>query len=250
MEVREGEATAWRWRVDAEAVAVMVVGRRISLLAGCELGRILGVVVPLDWISPAVEETLLVKEEMAQPAQEAASLGWGVLMRGAVAFEESTAVGGGRTVSAIVEACLRIRWRKRSMVLLAWSRMSLSLSIRQGQIAGRIRFAESSSLKVSAVAPSASNAAFRAWTKGSRRERVKAAINTFDLLPTPRFLEIFPKQIVVFVRIPGCSSLEVLARYFNSSPLTVRSDNFPIMVKTALTVCSRTTGATSVNPVT
>jgi len=115
---------------------------------------------------------------------------------------------------------------------------------------GSIRFAQSSSLKASFVAPSASSAAFRAWTNGSRSERVKAAIKTFDLLPTPKFFDILPKHIVVFVRIPGCSSLDVLARYFKSSPLMVRSDSFPIMVKTALTVCSRTTGATSVNPVT
>lgn len=65
-----------------------------------------------------------------------------------------------------------------------------------------------------------------------------------------RFLAILPKQMVVFVRIPGCSSLAVFARYLTSSPLIVRSDNLPITAKTALTVCSRTTGARSVNPVT
>jgi hypothetical protein len=79
---------------------------------------------------------------------------------------------------------------------------------------------------------------------------VKAAIKTLDLVLTPRFLEIFPKQIVVLVRIPGCSSLDVFARYFKSSPLMVLSDNFPMMIRTALTVCSRTTGAISVKPVT
>lgn len=79
---------------------------------------------------------------------------------------------------------------------------------------------------------------------------MKAAIKTFDLLPTPRFFAILPRQIVVFVRIPGCSSLDVLARYFKSSPLIVLSESFPMMVRTALTVCSRTTGATSVKPVT
>lgn len=75
-------------------------------------------------------------------------------------------------------------------------------------------------------------------------------MRTLDLVLTPRFFEILPRQIVVFVRIPGCSSFEVLARYFKSSPLIVRSDSFPMIVRTALTVCSRTTGATSVNPVT
>lgn len=79
---------------------------------------------------------------------------------------------------------------------------------------------------------------------------MKAAIKTLDLVLTPRFFEILPKQIVVFVRMPGCSSFEVLARYLRSSPLIVLSDNFPMIVKTALTVCSRTTGATSVKPVT
>lgn len=79
---------------------------------------------------------------------------------------------------------------------------------------------------------------------------MKAAIKTLDLVLTPRFLEIFPRHIVVFVRIPGCSSFEVFARYFKSSPLIVLSDSFPMIVRTALTVCSRTTGATSVKPVT
>ena len=66
----------------------------------------------------------------------------------------------------------------------------------------------------------------------------------------PRFRAIFPKHMVVFVLMPGCSSFAVLARYFNSSPLIVRSANFVMMVKTAFTVCSRTTGARSVKPVT
>jgi hypothetical protein len=85
---------------------------------------------------------------------------------------------------------------------------------------------------------------------GSRRDRVNAAIKTLDFVLMPKCLDIFPRQMVVLVRMPGCSSFEVLARYFRSSPLIVRSDNFPMMVKMALTVCSRTTGAASVNPVT
>lgn len=136
------------------------------------------------------------------------------------------------------------------MVLLAWSRMSFSLSIKEGHKEGSIRFAMSSSLNASDVTARAMRAAFLACTKGSRRERVKAAIKTFDLVLLLRFLDIFPRQIVVFVRIPGCSSFEVLARYFKSSPLMVRSESFPMIVRTALTVCSRTTGATSVKPVT
>jgi len=137
-----------------------------------------------------------------------------------------------------------------SIVLLDWSRISFSLSIREGHKDGSIRLAMSSSLNESDVTAKAMRAAFLAWTKGSRRDRVNAAIKTLDLVPVLRFFEIFPKQIVVFVRIPGCSSFEVLARYFNSSPLMVLSDNFPMIVSTDLTVCSLTTGAISVKPVT
>lgn len=64
----------------------------------------------------------------------------------------------------------------------------------------------------------------------------------------PKFLAILPKQIVVFVRMPGCSSFAVRARNFSKSPLIVRSDSFPMTANTALTVCSRTAGAISVNP--
>lgn len=136
------------------------------------------------------------------------------------------------------------------MVLLAWSRITFSLSMREGHKDGSIRLATSSSLNASDVTAKAIRAAFLAWTKGSRRDRVKAAIRTFDLVLVLRFLDIFPKQIVVLVRIPGCSSFEVLARYFKSSPLMVLSESFPMIVRTAFTVCSRTTGATSVKPVT
>ena len=66
----------------------------------------------------------------------------------------------------------------------------------------------------------------------------------------PRLRAIFPRQMVVLVRIPGCSSLEVFASCFSKSPLIVRSESLVIIVKTALTVCSRTRGATSVKPVT
>lgn len=66
----------------------------------------------------------------------------------------------------------------------------------------------------------------------------------------PRLRAILPRQIVVLVRIPGCSSFEVFARCFSNSPLMVRSESLVIIVKTALTVCSRTKGATSVKPVT
>ena len=65
----------------------------------------------------------------------------------------------------------------------------------------------------------------------------------------PKLRAIFPKQMVVFVRMPGCSSLDVLARCLSSSPLITRSDSLVTTVKTALTVCSRSIGATSVKPV-
>lgn len=54
-----------------------------------------------------------------------------------------------------------------------------SLSRREGQRAGRILPAQSSSENISGVAASAKSAALRAWTNGSRRERVKAATRTF-----------------------------------------------------------------------
>lgn len=65
----------------------------------------------------------------------------------------------------------------------------------------------------------------------------------------PKLRAILPRQIVVFVRIPGCSSLDVFARHFSSSPLMIRSDNLVTIVRTALTVCSRSSGAMSVKPV-
>ena len=51
---------------------------------------------------------------------------------------------------------------------------------------GSSRFAQSSSVKQSAVASNAINAAIRAWTNGSRNDRRKAAVSTFSLVcPTP-----------------------------------------------------------------
>src|SRR5579859_6252772 len=41
-----------------------------------------------------------------------------------------------------------------------------------------------------------------------------------------RCFAIFPRQIVVFVRIPGCSSVCVFARYLSRSPLIFLSFNF------------------------
>ena len=57
-----------------------------------------------------------------------------------------------------------------------------SLSINEGHRAGKILVAQSSSLKRSEVAASASRAAFRAWTNGSRKDRPNAATSTFCLV--------------------------------------------------------------------
>ena len=95
---------------------------------------------------------------------------------------------------------------------------------------------------------------------------MKAAIRTFvrdlsqkvsylsysgdpKLTDTPKFLAILPRQIVVLVRIPGCSSLAVFARHLNNSPLMTLSLSLGTSVRTALTVCSLTTGAASEKPV-
>lgn len=125
-----------------------------------------------------------------------------------------------------------------------------SLSTSEGHKHGKSFEAQSSSLNRSAVAARAKSAAFRAWTNGSLMDLVNAAVRTFDRVPGAKFLAILPKHMVVFVRIPGCSSLAVFARYLSSSPLMTRSDSFAMIVKTDLTVCSRTSGAWSVNPVT
>ena len=60
--------------------------------------------------------------------------------------------------------------------------MSFSLSTREGHMIGRSLDAQSSSLNKSTVAANARSAAFRACTKGSRRERPKAAARTFARL--------------------------------------------------------------------
>ena len=54
-----------------------------------------------------------------------------------------------------------------------------SLSTSEGHRDGRILVAQSSSLYRSEVAASARSAAFRAWTNGSLKERVNAAVRTF-----------------------------------------------------------------------
>ena len=83
-EVMGGEATACR--CNAEAEDVFGGGRRTSFVAGAEVGRVVGAEDPFvaACISPAAEEILLVKEDIAQPAHPLPSLGCGVLMRGVV----------------------------------------------------------------------------------------------------------------------------------------------------------------------
>ena len=104
-----GVATASRCKADAEAVPG--AGLRTSLVKGVGLGRVVGAAAPFafGWISPTAAETLFVKDEMAHPVQEAASLGCGVLIRGVFELDVSAAVGGGNTESGIVEANFRTR---------------------------------------------------------------------------------------------------------------------------------------------
>lgn len=107
-EVAGGDATACLWRADADAVP----GARLGSDVGAEAGRE-GLATPFafagdDEISPAADETLLVNEEIAQPAHEAASLGCGVLIRG-VGVADVSVVGGGRTESGMVAANFRMR---------------------------------------------------------------------------------------------------------------------------------------------
>src|SRR5690606_8142532 len=97
-----GDATACRWSVDAEA--------RPPLFGTVGLGEVagLGVVVPFAWISPAAVDSLLVKDDIAQPAhdEEAGSLACGVPIRGA--GELSDAFVGGRALSGMASPALRI----------------------------------------------------------------------------------------------------------------------------------------------
>lgn len=216
---------------DLESGGVFTVGVAAPFGEGC--------------ISPLAPASLFVKDEIAHPAHEASFCGVPIL--GAPVGATS---GGGRTLSGNVCPYRFTLCRYCSRHLLAWSRTIFSLSINDGHTAGRIFIAQSSSVKKSEVAASAIRAALRAWTKGSRNDRVKAATSTFVLVLGPRFFAIFPKQIVVFVRMPGCSSFAVFARCRRSSPLITRSDSFGTTTKTALTVCSRTTGARSAKPVT
>lgn len=105
-EVAGGEATACRWRADADAVPGSLLGSDVGAEAVC--GVFVAPFETDDVISPAAAETLLVNDEMAQPVHEAASLGCGVLMRG-VGVADVSVAGGGRTVSGIVAANFRTR---------------------------------------------------------------------------------------------------------------------------------------------
>ena len=108
--------TACLCKADAEAVPGV---RFASLPRGADDDLVVGGVMEAACISPAAVDILFVNDEIAHPAQEAASLDCGVLIRGAVLPELSEAVGGGSTVSAIVDACFRILCKYTSKVLLA-----------------------------------------------------------------------------------------------------------------------------------
>ena len=106
------DVRAWRAKVLAEDV------RCVGSETGVEEERLRAGVTPLGldefaWISPLAAAILLVKEEMAQPAQEAASFE-GVPIRGVAPFVVDAAPAGGRAVSGSVEAYLRIRERNIS----------------------------------------------------------------------------------------------------------------------------------------
>ena len=101
------EVRAWRWRlvveveVEVEGVAlaaVAVAGRRESVEAGRWVDC-------LGWISPFAALSLLVKEEIAQPAQPVSF--WGVPIRGALV--PLVVEGGGRTESGSVVPYFRMR---------------------------------------------------------------------------------------------------------------------------------------------
>lgn len=100
VDVGGGDVIAWRWSADAEADAR--TGTLTALVSSVGGGSARVLADEEGSMSPAAVEILLVNEEMAQPVQDAASLGWGVPMRGVVELERAASgAGGGRTVSGI-----------------------------------------------------------------------------------------------------------------------------------------------------
>ena len=105
---------AWRARVLAEEEDGR--GASIEGVAGEEEERVragaLGAERPLglDAISPLAAATLLVKEEIAQPAHEEVSFE-GVPIRGVAPFVVAVVPEGGRAVSGRVDPYLRTRVR-------------------------------------------------------------------------------------------------------------------------------------------
>ena len=63
-----GDVTAWRWRLDADAVDDDLISFKLGV------GRGVAGVSLAVCISPAAEESLLVKDEMAQPVHPDDSL--------------------------------------------------------------------------------------------------------------------------------------------------------------------------------
>lgn len=152
-----GDLTACRWSGEAEELDV--VGAAVDGREGGADEEAGTEDAPLEEvISPAAAESLFVKDEMAQPAQPAAASAWGVPILG---FPE-IALSGGRAVSGMLSTAFLILWTYTSSVLTAWSRISFSLSMSDGQMAGRTRVAQSSSEKCSDVTDRAIRAAFRA----------------------------------------------------------------------------------------
>lgn len=123
----------------------------------------------------------------------------------------------------------------------ALSLTPLSTSVVSGHSAGKIRFATSCNKKYCCVAANAKILAALAGGNGSRVPRINAPINTCDnvvyyyisfyksyiwikitfcLIWGWRCWAIFPKQTVVLVRMPPCSSFDwSFAKYLNVSTL-------------------------------
>ena len=108
------------------------MGRAVSI-AGEEEERLSagGAARPLDleaevWISPLAAASLFVNEEIAHPAQEAASVE-GVPIRGVAPLVVGAPPAGGRAVSGRAEAYLRMRARMWPCVFGAGSRPILKI---------------------------------------------------------------------------------------------------------------------------
>eukprot|EP01137_Pigoraptor_chileana_P032758 Opistho-2@22655 len=88
----------------------------------------------------------------------------------------------------------------------------------------------------------------RAGGNGSRNARRKAGMRTFLRVTSLKCCATFPRHIVVFVLMPGSSSICNFAKLRSKWLLIVRSDSFGASTSIDLIVCSRRTGDASANP--